>query len=92
MNVNSSLTLEENTMLASIRGFSVLQEVGGGVTVCGSNELQSLAGLEQLSLIGKGGLSICNNAALYDTSAIAGVINIAGALDVRDVLGTVRSY
>ena len=54
----------------------------------GTANLQSLAGLEKLTMIGTGadgnGLDICNNMGLMDTSAVKGLVNIAGALSVTN--------
>ena len=37
--------IEDNAILANIRGFHTVQEVSGGVKVCGNNQLEELAGL-----------------------------------------------
>lgn len=83
-----SLTLEENAVLANIRGLHTVQEVGGGVRVCGNPELTTLAGLERLTMVGKdaagNGLTVCDNLQMQDTSAVKGMLNIAGSLSVTN--------
>lgn len=83
-----SLTVEENAVLANIRGLHTVQEVGGAVRICGNAELKTLAGLEALTMVGKdalgNGFTVCDNLAMQDTSAVKGMLNVAGALSVTN--------
>jgi hypothetical protein len=83
-----SLTLEENALLANIMGFHTVQEVTGGVTICNNTALETLAGLEALTMVGADhwgmGVNLCNNLALTNTDAIGGMIHIAGSLEVTN--------